>query len=100
MQQLDTSKSDTTILAGIKGKSRVVSNHTGNLGLLGYQHTVIHDNQAERRAKATGRLCWLKVCIHDATSYTTVWTKRFEYSFDDQTRHIVYCPHSCLAVTQ
>jgi len=27
------------------------------------------------------------------------WSKSFEYSFD-QTRHIVYCPHGRLAVTQ
>jgi len=45
----------------------------------------------------------VKVCIHDATDCTTGWTtdwaKRFEYSFD-QTRHIVYCPHSRLDATK
>jgi len=34
-----------------------------------------------------------------ATGCTTGWSTRFEYSFD-QTRHIVCCPHSRLAVTQ
>ena len=45
----------------------------------------------------------IKVCIHFSTrcttGCTTGWSKRLEYSFD-QTRHVVYCPHSRLDVTQ